>query len=131
MSSTNFNVGVAAESKPSSRVLKPPGGGHSDIFGSSDVRQNPPRPKNNQQNSSNMNAVMGTMDPNETLDTAKRTSSSATTGGDSPSTPAQNGSATASSNGASSGGGAEACKPGSASSERARVPPGGHSQGFW
>ncbi|XP_049290272.1 jupiter microtubule associated homolog 1 [Anopheles funestus] len=134
MSSTNFNVGVAAESKPSSRVLKPPGGGHSDIFGATDVRQNPPRPKNNQQNSSNMNAVMGTMDPNETHDGSKRTTAapSSTTGGDSASTPAQNGSATASSNGSSlGGGGAEASKPGSASSERARVPPGGHSQGFW
>uniref|UniRef100_A0A182T5R5 Microtubule-associated protein Jupiter n=1 Tax=Anopheles maculatus TaxID=74869 RepID=A0A182T5R5_9DIPT len=130
MSSTNFNVGVAAESKPSSRVLKPPGGGHSDIFGATDVRQNPPRPKNNQQNSSNMNAVMGTMDPNESLDTGKRS----TAGGDSASSPvAQNGSsaaAVASSNGVSFGGG-EANKPSSASSERARVPPGGHSQGFW
>uniref|UniRef100_A0A182MPP9 Microtubule-associated protein Jupiter n=1 Tax=Anopheles culicifacies TaxID=139723 RepID=A0A182MPP9_9DIPT len=131
MSSTNFNVGVAAESKPSSRVLKPPGGGHSDIFGGSEVRQNPPRPKNNQQNSSNMNAVMGTMDPNETLDTGKRTGAPSSTGGDSPSTPAQNGASAASSNGASLGGGADSNKPGSASNERARVPPGGHSQGFW
>ncbi|XP_050075901.1 jupiter microtubule associated homolog 1 [Anopheles maculipalpis] len=126
MSSTNFNVGVAAESKPSSRVLKPPGGGHSDIFGATDVRQNPPRPKNNQQNSSNMNAVMGTMDPNETLDTTKRTTAGGDSAASSPAA-AQNGSS--SSNGASSGG--EANKSASAASERARVPPGGHSQGFW
>uniref|UniRef100_A0A182KEG4 Microtubule-associated protein Jupiter n=1 Tax=Anopheles christyi TaxID=43041 RepID=A0A182KEG4_9DIPT len=125
--SSNFNVGVAAESKPSSRVLKPPGGGHSDIFGSSDVRQNPPRPKNNQQNSSNMNAVMGTMDPNESPDSGKRG------GGDSgSSTPSQNGPAMASSNGgggASSEGNKQSAS--AASSERGRVPPGGHSQGFW
>lgn len=32
MSSTNFNVGLG-EGRNSSRVLKPPGGGHTDIFG--------------------------------------------------------------------------------------------------
>lgn len=63
MSSTEFNVGIAS-AKTASRVLKPPGGGHSDIFGSSEVKANPPRPKYNQQNSSNMNCVMGTTDPN-------------------------------------------------------------------
>ncbi|KAB0801201.1 hypothetical protein PPYR_05555 [Photinus pyralis] len=33
MTSTNVNVGI--EGKSSSRVLRPPGGSHSDIFGSS------------------------------------------------------------------------------------------------
>lgn len=64
MSSTEFNIGLNNASKTSSRVLKPPGGGHSDIFGAPDVKANPPRPKYNQQNSSNMNGVMGTTDPN-------------------------------------------------------------------
>lgn len=64
MSSTEFNIGLNNANKTSSRVLKPPGGGHSDIFGSPDVKANPPRPKYNQQNSSNMNGVMGTTDPN-------------------------------------------------------------------
>ncbi|XP_028134497.1 uncharacterized protein LOC114329550 [Diabrotica virgifera virgifera] len=32
MTSTSFNIGLA-EAKNSSRVLKPPGGGHTDIFG--------------------------------------------------------------------------------------------------
>ncbi|XP_055626988.1 microtubule-associated protein Jupiter [Toxorhynchites rutilus septentrionalis] len=63
MSSTEFNIGIT-DMKTSSRVLKPPGGGHSDIFGSSEVKVNPPRPNYNQQNSSNMNTVMGTTDPN-------------------------------------------------------------------
>ncbi|XP_058459916.1 microtubule-associated protein Jupiter [Malaya genurostris] len=63
MSSTEFNIGITGE-KTSSRVLKPPGGGHSDIFGSAEVKANPPRPKHNQQNSANMNGVMGTTDPN-------------------------------------------------------------------
>ncbi|XP_053674815.1 jupiter microtubule associated homolog 1 [Anopheles nili] len=127
MSSTSFSVGVAEETKTSSRVLKPPGGGHSDIFGSSNVRQNPPRPKNNQQNSSNMNAVMGTVDPNETLDSFGRGGEShATAGGGDNTSAAQNG--PPASNGA---GAAESSKPTSATAERARVPPGGHSQGFW
>lgn len=64
MSSTEFNIGLNSASKTSSRVLKPPGGGHSDIFGAPDVKANPPRAKYNQQNSSNMNGVMGTTDPN-------------------------------------------------------------------
>lgn len=64
MSSTEFNIGLTSASKTSSRVLKPPGGGHSNIFGSPDVKANPPRAKYNQQNSSNMNGVMGTTDPN-------------------------------------------------------------------
>lgn len=64
MSSTEFNIGLNSASKTSSRVLKPPGGGHSDIFGQPDVKANPPRAKYNQQNSSNMNGVMGTTDPN-------------------------------------------------------------------
>ncbi|KAL1379413.1 hypothetical protein pipiens_014925 [Culex pipiens pipiens] len=63
MGSTEYSIGLSDE-KSSSRVLKPPGGGHSDIFGSPEVKANPPRPKYNQQNSSNMNGVMGTMDPN-------------------------------------------------------------------
>ncbi|XP_044744880.1 jupiter microtubule associated homolog 1-like [Coccinella septempunctata] len=33
MTSTSFNVGVDVEAKSSSRVLRPPGGGHTDIFG--------------------------------------------------------------------------------------------------
>ncbi|KAF5289277.1 hypothetical protein FQR65_LT11898 [Abscondita terminalis] len=34
MSSTNIRIGI--DGKASSRVLKPPGGGHSDIFGATD-----------------------------------------------------------------------------------------------
>uniref|UniRef100_A0A2M4CRZ1 Microtubule-associated protein Jupiter n=1 Tax=Anopheles darlingi TaxID=43151 RepID=A0A2M4CRZ1_ANODA len=118
--STSFNVGVAAETKPSSRVLKPPGGGHSDIFGSSEVKQNAPRPKNNQQNSSNMNAVMGTLDPNETSDAGSKT----TAVNEAPApTPAAGG-------GASSAAEKQQPSP-AADSQRARVPPGGHSAGFW
>lgn len=33
MTSTSFNIGISSSDKNSSRVIKPPGGGHTDIFG--------------------------------------------------------------------------------------------------
>lgn len=49
----------------SSRVLKPPGGGHTSIFGGEDAAKViSPRPKYDQQNSSNLNFCMNTTDPN-------------------------------------------------------------------
>lgn len=38
MSSVNYNIGFSNQ-RNSSRVLKPPGGGHTDIFGVKDVQQ--------------------------------------------------------------------------------------------
>lgn len=64
MSSTEFNIGLSGEGKNSSRVLKPPGGGHHDIFGEPEKNLNKPRPKYDQQNSSNLNQCMNTPDPN-------------------------------------------------------------------
>lgn len=61
--STEFNVGLAND-KSSSRVLKPPGGGHSNIFGAPEQKPAQPRPKYDQQNSSNLNFCMNTVDPN-------------------------------------------------------------------
>lgn len=63
MTSTEFNVGLGG-SKSSSRVLKPPGGGHSNIFGGAEAKPINPRPKYDQQNSSNLNFCMNTTDPN-------------------------------------------------------------------
>ncbi|XP_030379984.1 uncharacterized protein LOC115628150 [Scaptodrosophila lebanonensis] len=51
-----------------SRVLKPPGGGHTNIFSEREVAVNAPRPKYNQQNSSNLNACMGSTDPNKVVE---------------------------------------------------------------
>lgn len=61
--SVEFNVGLSGE-KSSSRVLKPPGGGHSNIFGEPEQKAAQPRPKYDQQNSSNLNFCMNTVDPN-------------------------------------------------------------------
>lgn len=36
MTSTNFNIGLGDSSRPSSRVLRPPGGGHTNIFAEPD-----------------------------------------------------------------------------------------------
>lgn len=63
MSSTEFNIGLSGD-KSSSRVLKPPGGGHSNIFGEPEQKTAQPRPKYDQQNSSNLNFCMNTVDPN-------------------------------------------------------------------
>lgn len=49
MTSTNINVGLG-DGRSSSRVLKPPGGGHSDIFGIRDEKpamKKPVLPTNN------------------------------------------------------------------------------------
>lgn len=63
MTTTNLYSGIG--DKSSSRVLKPPGGGHSDIFGEPDACQIKARPKYNQQNSSNLSYCVGTKDANE------------------------------------------------------------------
>lgn len=63
MTSTGFNIGLTGD-KNSSRVLKPPGGGHSNIFGEPEQKSAQPRPKYDQQNSSNLNFCMNTTDPN-------------------------------------------------------------------
>lgn len=73
MSSTEFNVGLQSD-KSSSRVLKPPGGGHHDIFGAPEQRVHQPRPKYDQQNSSNLNSCMNTTDPNILLEMANKDS---------------------------------------------------------
>nr|DAA01820.1 TPA_inf: HN1-like protein [Anopheles gambiae] len=43
MTSTNFTVGFGENSKASSKVLKPPGGGSSDLFGADQLGPNTPR----------------------------------------------------------------------------------------
>ncbi|XP_055596206.1 uncharacterized protein LOC129746542 [Uranotaenia lowii] len=121
MSSTEYNVGLG-EGKCSSRVLKPPGGGHSDIFGSPEVKANPPRPKYNQQNSSNLNACMGTTDPNQKVDGVEQNFVPEDSG---------NGAAPAAAKAASSSSGTAAQSNAQQDSGRARVPPGGFSAGFW
>lgn len=61
--SCEFTIGLG-QAKSSSRVLKPPGGASSDFFAPQEANAPKPRPKYDQQNSSNLNFVMNTTDPN-------------------------------------------------------------------
>lgn len=122
MTTTNLYSGIGE--KNSSRVLKPPGGGHSDIFGEPDACPIRARPKHNQQNSSNMAFVCGTEDANEkVLKTAAPVPEAA------PAAPARQESAPAFGERAAPTPSQAAPQQGSGDSKR--VPPGGFSSGFW
>ncbi|XP_019870294.1 jupiter microtubule associated homolog 2 [Aethina tumida] len=62
MTSTSYNVGLA-DSKNSSRVLKPPGGGHSDIFGIRSDPQELMTPSKKNQPTSQISECFTHMDP--------------------------------------------------------------------
>lgn len=71
MTSTQYSIGLSGD-RNSSRVLKAPGGGHTNIFGESTEMHVPsPRPKYDQQNSSNLNFCMNTIDPNLKVESKK------------------------------------------------------------
>lgn len=72
MTSTELFQGMKVNAKPSSRVLKPPGGGHTSLFGEVEAEPIKARPKYNQQNSSNLNQCMNTMDPNESVEKTRQ-----------------------------------------------------------
>ncbi|XP_023305914.2 uncharacterized protein LOC111687682 [Lucilia cuprina] len=131
MTSTELKIGLTSSARPSSRVLKPPGGGHSNIFAEPEVSVNAPRPKYNQQNSSNLNACMGSTDANVAVEKLREevchkkeddnnmTNAAKAEKSDSKSN---------SSNGI--GGGNNDANANTAT--KTRVPPGGHSSGgFW
>ncbi|XP_037952570.1 uncharacterized protein LOC119683043 [Teleopsis dalmanni] len=127
MTSTELKIGLTGSARPSSRVLKPPGGGHSNIFAEPEVAVNAPRPKYNQQNSSNLNACMGSTDPNQKVEQLRheieqskqeQPKASAETKKDQPKD----------TNNAANGNGAGA----NDQNARGRIPPGGFSSGgFW
>lgn len=113
--------GLSNDEKSSSRILKPPGGGHSNIFGPPDAKTTHARPKYDQQNSSNISGALGTTDANAIAEQTARvieeqhaanepTGAGQRTNGDQQSQPAAQQQA--------AGG-------------RSRVPPGGFSSGFW
>ncbi|XP_073826695.1 uncharacterized protein [Musca autumnalis] len=128
MTSTETSVTLTSKSRPSSRVLKPPGGGHSNIFAEPDVSVNAPRPKYNQQNSSNLNACMGSTDPNLVVEKLREEVHHKKE------TPATETEVAKSNNAAAKGATAngQAADAGGAAPARGRVPPGGFSSGsFW
>jgi len=119
MTTTELKIGLNTSARPSSRVLKPPGGGHTNIFSEPEVAVNAPRPKYNQQNSSNLNACMGSTDANKVVEKLR---DEVTTTQKEEQKPAP------SQTKESSNGGNKATNDQS----RGRVPPGGYSSGgFW
>lgn len=132
MSSTEFNVGLVGN-KNSSRVLKPPGGGHSDIFGVADQAAPCPRPKYDQQNSSNLNFCMNTTDPNVLVEQAVKPVAALNGGGDNAAAGAAAAKPQSAVNGGASadsiGGSKQQAPP--AAQPKGRVPPGGFSSGLW
>ncbi|KAG5873177.1 hypothetical protein JTB14_035231 [Gonioctena quinquepunctata] len=101
MTSTSFNIGMA-DSRNSSRVLKPPGGGHSDIFGIHDNHElsTPNKRKNQPQTSLNGCFAEEAVKPQNIV--TEQTND-----------------------------GEKEKKEEPATSRRVRVPPGGFSSGLW
>ncbi|KAL3289117.1 hypothetical protein HHI36_003557 [Cryptolaemus montrouzieri] len=71
MTSTSFNVGVDVESKSSSRVLRPPGGGHTDIFGLNEPVAAPVRRDDNRRNASSILEGTNQEKPSDVLQNAR------------------------------------------------------------
>lgn len=148
MTSTQYSIGMSGD-RSSSRVLKPPGGGHTNIFGESEVHVPSPRPKYDQQNSSNLNFCMNTVDPNLKVELKKpdvvksepAKPAAAADAGPKPSTPpaaavaaAVAPSPPASANGSNGHAAPQASiqSDGGQARGNSRVPPGGFSSGgFW
>lgn len=114
--------GLNNDERSSSRVLKPPGGGHSNIFGAPDTVVSHARPKYDQQNSSNISGALGTTDANVIAEaTARDIQAKQSTADKGPEAAGQR---------------VEKAELGekpadSAQTGRGRVPPGGFSAGFW
>lgn len=120
--------GLPNAEKSSSRVLKPPGGGHSDIFGSPETKPNHARPKYDQQNSSNISGALGTTDANEICEKTARAieeqqQKEHVTKHPDAAAPTQNGGSDKHENASQ--------QQQTQASGRHRVPPGGYSTGFW
>lgn len=114
-------------------MLKPPGGGHSNIFGEPDVCPNKPRPKYDQQNSSNLSCVMGTVDANLKVQDVVVAAAPAPAVTEAAPKPVHINNVTPAVN---NGAGAESRQAASAPQStdaggKVRVPPGGFSSGLW
>lgn len=137
MTSTEFSIGMSGE-RNSSRVLKPPGGGHTNIFsGAAEAHVPSPRPKYDQQNSSNLNFCMNTVDPNiKVVEQTKHEVAAPAPASAPAAAPAEAAPKPAAAAPASNGNGNAAAPPPQSDlggqSRGSRVPPGGFSSGgFW
>lgn len=102
MSSTSFNVGLGGATRPSSRVLRPPGGGHTNIFGAGEPE---PIKKDMGRNASSILEGTNASPPSPAKPTAV------------PDKPTSNQPA--------------ATQSAATQAPRSKVPPGGFSSGLW
>ncbi|KAJ8711565.1 hypothetical protein PYW08_008519 [Mythimna loreyi] len=120
MTSTSFNVGLNDNVRLSSRVLRPPGGGHTDIFGG---EPEPPQTGRRGPPASTIGSVVGQEEPK-----------AAANGTEHPSQNGQKSPQEAAPAPAAPEPKAAAAAPEPARAEppkRVRVPPGGFSSGLW
>lgn len=92
MTSTSFNVGLGGTSRSSSKVLKPPGGGSSDIFGAAEAQQSPRKVK--QYMASNISLTDGAPAPSGTGPGSTSSAASTASSGETPSPGSPTGSPT-------------------------------------
>ncbi|KAI9552058.1 hypothetical protein GHT06_022395 [Daphnia sinensis] len=133
--STHFTVGVTDEMRISSKVLKPPGGGSSDIFGTADLKPAAGTKSNHSDHFSSgsgfggdlsdMGVKSSSIDSNDGASTPSQTSTSNGSPNNSePNTPRSGNPVTG------EGYSAEAEKK-EETPRRGRVPPGGYSSKLW
>ncbi|CAB3246768.1 unnamed protein product [Arctia plantaginis] len=127
MTSTSINVGLNDNTRASSRVLRPPGGGHTDIFGGEPEPQ-PPTPRRGGPPPSGIGAVVAQEETKPTNGQATET----------PSQNGQNGQSTPpepapepKQNSPVKPEPAAQPPPKVEAPKRVRVPPGGFSSGLW
>ncbi|XP_055692269.1 jupiter microtubule associated homolog 1 [Lutzomyia longipalpis] len=129
MTSTNVTIGLGDRS--GSRVLKPPGGGSVLSFGGDEeVRPNPPRPKYDQQNSSNLFGCMGGSDPTP-VKNEKSAAPAAQAATEAAPQAAEKAAEVTQEKNSDKSGGAPPPEQTQQQGSRGRVPPGGFSAGFW
>lgn len=136
--SVNFTVGVSDDTRISSKVLKPPGGGSSDIFGTAEAAGSNSNGGNKKQFSSQFSlgndedAV--TVEPQrkssvDSIDGASTTSSQTSTTNGSPNTSEPN--TPRSGNPVTGVGYSAEAKKEEETPRRQRIPPGGFSSKLW
>ncbi|KAL4089156.1 hypothetical protein QTP88_024222 [Uroleucon formosanum] len=69
MTSTNFNVGIGDIRRNTSKVLKPPGGGSSDIFGMTSCDEVNPHKRGTNQKNLQSSIILGGQTPKHSNDT--------------------------------------------------------------
>lgn len=137
MTSTSYNIGVGDLKRPTSKVLKPPGGGSSDIFGGADTAQ----PERHIKNYNKSSLAFGDSDSTSTAPMKAGLSDASVKSGLSEASPSSenesNGKKAEEQESSANTVSSEPSQPDPApqppnpAPARQRVPPGGFSSGLW